>query len=168
MCAHATHARLCCVCACLSLTLCHQAHTRVTMYMYVCKGDTHTQREGGESRTLALTYTPTSLHTRTQVCRCLPFVQRIHKLDEILTTAELRAVVKSKFLDYKDVKDPRVSRTLTLLHTCNCALMCVPHTCVCLHVRVRACVSVCGHICARVQACAFRWLHANARPSNMR
>ncbi|KAF5836747.1 NADH:ubiquinone oxidoreductase B14 subunit [Dunaliella salina] len=47
-----------------------------------------------------------------EVCRCLPFIQRIHKLDEILTTAELRAVVKSKFLDYKDVKDPRVTDLL--------------------------------------------------------
>jgi len=47
-----------------------------------------------------------------EVCRCLPFIQRIHKLDELLTLAELRAVVKSRFLHFKAVQDPRVIELL--------------------------------------------------------
>lgn len=43
-----------------------------------------------------------------EVCRCLPFIQRLHKLEEIATLRELRAVVKHKFNEYKGAKDPRV------------------------------------------------------------
>ncbi len=44
-----------------------------------------------------------------QVCRCLPFIQRLHKLDEVASVRELRAMVKTKFSEFRDVKDPRVS-----------------------------------------------------------
>lgn len=43
-----------------------------------------------------------------QVCRCLPFIHRIHQVDEVVTLAELRRIIKTQFLQYKDVKDPRV------------------------------------------------------------
>mmetsp|Transcript_9226 Transcript_9226/g.16233 ORF Transcript_9226/g.16233 Transcript_9226/m.16233 type:complete len:136 (-) Transcript_9226:506-913(-) len=43
-----------------------------------------------------------------EVCRCLPFIQRLHKLDEIASTRELRAMVKSKFKEFENAKDPRV------------------------------------------------------------
>ena len=43
-----------------------------------------------------------------QVCRCLPFIHRIHQVDEVVTLTELRRIIKSQFLQYKDVKDPRV------------------------------------------------------------
>lgn len=49
-----------------------------------------------------------ALNAVSQVCRCLPFIQRLHKLDEVATLRELRAVVKNKFSEFKDVKDPRV------------------------------------------------------------
>ena len=45
---------------------------------------------------------------KTQVCRCLPFIHRIHKTEEVVTLSELRRIVKEKFLEFKDVKDPRV------------------------------------------------------------
>ena len=47
-----------------------------------------------------------------QICRCLPFIHRLHKLEEMVTLRELRAVVKSKFEQYKGVMDPRVCRDL--------------------------------------------------------
>lgn len=43
-----------------------------------------------------------------EVCRCLPFIQRLHKLEEIASLRELRAVVKSKFNEFKGAQDPRV------------------------------------------------------------
>jgi hypothetical protein len=43
-----------------------------------------------------------------QVCRCLPFIARLHKLEEVSNLRELRAIVKSRFHEFKDVKDPRV------------------------------------------------------------
>ncbi|GAX76247.1 hypothetical protein CEUSTIGMA_g3691.t1 [Chlamydomonas eustigma] len=43
-----------------------------------------------------------------EICRCLPFIHRIHKTEEVVTLAELRRIVKGKFLEYKGVKDPRV------------------------------------------------------------
>ncbi len=45
---------------------------------------------------------------RSQVCRCIPFIQRLHKLEEIASLRELRAAVKGKFNEFKDAKDPRV------------------------------------------------------------
>lgn len=44
----------------------------------------------------------------TEVCRCLPFVHRIMHLEEVCSVADLRAVVKSKFLSYKDVNDDKI------------------------------------------------------------
>lgn len=52
-----------------------------------------------------------------QVCRCLPFIHRIHQVDEVVTLAELRRIIKAQFLQYKDVKDPRV-RTMRRRRPC--------------------------------------------------
>ncbi|GLC46701.1 hypothetical protein PLESTB_001354100 [Pleodorina starrii] len=43
-----------------------------------------------------------------EICRCLPFVQRLHKMEEMVSLRELRAIVKERFKEYKDVKDGRV------------------------------------------------------------
>lgn len=43
-----------------------------------------------------------------EVCRCVPFIQKAMKLEEIVTVGEMRSVVKEKFKEYKDVKDQRV------------------------------------------------------------
>jgi NADH dehydrogenase (ubiquinone) 1 alpha subcomplex subunit 6 len=43
-----------------------------------------------------------------QICRCLPFIQRIHKVEEVVSLKDLRRIVKEKFLAFKDVKDARV------------------------------------------------------------
>jgi hypothetical protein len=43
-----------------------------------------------------------------QICRCLPFIHRLHNTSEVVTLGELRRIVKDKFLEFKDVKDPRV------------------------------------------------------------
>lgn len=60
-----------------------------------------------------------------QVCRCLPFIHRIHQVDEVVTLAELRRIIKTQFLQYKDVKDPRVRMqrvgTMHGLHIRPCA-----------------------------------------------
>ncbi|KXZ42042.1 hypothetical protein GPECTOR_217g449 [Gonium pectorale] len=48
-----------------------------------------------------------------EICRCLPFVQRLHKMEEMVSLRELRAIVKDKFKEYKDVKD---GRTYLLMH----------------------------------------------------
>jgi hypothetical protein len=42
------------------------------------------------------------------VCRCVPFIQKAMKLDEIVSVRDIRSVVKEKFKEYKDVKDQRV------------------------------------------------------------
>lgn len=47
-----------------------------------------------------------------EICRTLPFIHRIMKLDEVVDIKELRAVVKEKFQQYKHVQDPRVSGRL--------------------------------------------------------
>lgn len=49
-----------------------------------------------------------------EICRCLPFIQRLHKLDEVVSLRDMRAIVKGKFNQFRDVKDPRV-RALALL-----------------------------------------------------
>lgn len=46
-------------------------------------------------------------HFYYEVCRCLPFIHRTMRLEEIVTVADLRAVVNSKFKRFKDVKDPK-------------------------------------------------------------
>ncbi len=46
-----------------------------------------------------------------QICRCLPFIQRLHKMEEMVSLRELRAIVKDKFHEFKDVKDERVRVT---------------------------------------------------------
>ncbi|KIY98821.1 NADH:ubiquinone oxidoreductase B14 subunit [Monoraphidium neglectum] len=43
-----------------------------------------------------------------EVCRCVPFIQKAMKLDEIVSVRDIRSVVKEKFKEYKDVKDQRV------------------------------------------------------------
>lgn len=43
-----------------------------------------------------------------EICRCLPFIQRLHKLEEMVSVRELRAIVKAKFADFNGVKDGRV------------------------------------------------------------
>ncbi|KAG2430531.1 hypothetical protein HXX76_010054 [Chlamydomonas incerta] len=47
-------------------------------------------------------------HFYFEICRCLPFIQRLHKMEEMVSLKELRAIVKEKFKEYKDVKDGRV------------------------------------------------------------
>ncbi|MEW5302438.1 MAG: hypothetical protein WDW36_005225 [Sanguina aurantia] len=47
-----------------------------------------------------------------KICRCLPFIHRIHNMDEVLSLRDLRAIVKEQFAQYKDVKDPRVVNML--------------------------------------------------------
>lgn len=43
-----------------------------------------------------------------EVCRCVPFIHRAMRLEELVSAREIRAVIKEKFLQYKDVTDPRV------------------------------------------------------------
>lgn len=43
-----------------------------------------------------------------QVCRCVPFIHRAMQLQELVTVREIRAIIKEKFLQHKDVTDPRV------------------------------------------------------------
>ncbi|GBF92851.1 NADH:ubiquinone oxidoreductase B14 subunit [Raphidocelis subcapitata] len=43
-----------------------------------------------------------------EVCRCVPFIQRAMKLEEVVSVRDMRSVVKEKFKQYKDVKDQRV------------------------------------------------------------
>lgn len=43
-----------------------------------------------------------------EVCRCVPFIQKAMKLEEIVSVRDIRGVVKEKFKEYKDVKDQRV------------------------------------------------------------
>jgi hypothetical protein len=43
-----------------------------------------------------------------QVCRCLPFIHRLHRTEEVISLGDLRKIVKQKILEFKDVKDPRV------------------------------------------------------------
>lgn len=45
-----------------------------------------------------------------QVCRCVPFIQKAMKLEEIVSVRDIRSVVKEQFKKYKDVKDQRVRR----------------------------------------------------------
>lgn len=51
----------------------------------------------------------TGVSINVQICRCLPFIHRIHNMDEVLSLRDLRAIVKEQFAQYKEVKDPRVS-----------------------------------------------------------
>lgn len=43
-----------------------------------------------------------------EICRCLPFIHQVHKMQEIVTVRTLRAIVKEKFQQFKSAKDPRV------------------------------------------------------------
>eukprot|EP00879_Flechtneria_rotunda_P001641 GHRR01001801.1.p1 GENE.GHRR01001801.1~~GHRR01001801.1.p1 ORF type:complete len:147 (+),score=10.58 GHRR01001801.1:192-632(+) len=43
-----------------------------------------------------------------EVCRCVPFIHRTMRLEELATVREIRAIVKEKFKEHKDVTDPRV------------------------------------------------------------
>jgi len=43
-----------------------------------------------------------------EVCRCMPFVHASMRLEELVSVRDMRNVVKQKFLEYKDVTDPRV------------------------------------------------------------
>jgi NADH dehydrogenase (ubiquinone) 1 alpha subcomplex subunit 6 len=43
-----------------------------------------------------------------EVCRCVPFIHRAMRLDELVSVREIRAIIKEQFLKFKDVKDPRV------------------------------------------------------------
>jgi hypothetical protein len=47
-----------------------------------------------------------------QVCRCMPFIHTMMRLDELVSLKDMRAVVKEKFKEYKDVTDPRVRACL--------------------------------------------------------
>ncbi len=38
----------------------------------------------------------------------MPFIQRLHKMEEMVSLRELRAIVKDRFKEYKDVTDGRV------------------------------------------------------------
>ncbi|PNH04245.1 NADH dehydrogenase [ubiquinone] 1 alpha subcomplex subunit 6 [Tetrabaena socialis] len=51
-------------------------------------------------------------HFYFEICRCLPFIQRLHKMEEMVSQRELRAIVKEKFKEFKDVKDGRVVELL--------------------------------------------------------
>jgi hypothetical protein len=51
-----------------------------------------------------------------QICRCLPFIQRLHKMEEMVSLRELRAIVKEKFKEYKDVEDGRVRGDCRIPH----------------------------------------------------
>jgi hypothetical protein len=44
----------------------------------------------------------------------MPFVHASMRLEELVTVRDMRAVVKQKFLEYKDVTDPRVRRGLVV------------------------------------------------------
>ncbi|GFH30425.1 uncharacterized protein HaLaN_29281 [Haematococcus lacustris] len=48
-------------------------------------------------------------HLFTEICRCLPFIARLHKLEEVASVRQLRSIVKAKFQEFKDIKDPRVT-----------------------------------------------------------
>lgn len=66
--------------------------------------------QSGMPRPLARTCSQQALPVASQICRCLPFIQRLHKMEEMVSLKELRAIVKEKFKEYKDVKDGRVGR----------------------------------------------------------
>jgi hypothetical protein len=50
-----------------------------------------------------------------EICRCLPFIHKVHKVDDLASVREMRAMVKEKFMAFRDVKDPRV-RAYTKMH----------------------------------------------------
>lgn len=43
-----------------------------------------------------------------EICRCVPFVHKAMRLEEIVSVADLRAVVNSKFKQYKNFTNPQV------------------------------------------------------------
>lgn len=43
-----------------------------------------------------------------EVCRCVPFIHTAMRLEELVSVREIRAVIKERFLEFKDVTDPRV------------------------------------------------------------
>jgi NADH dehydrogenase (ubiquinone) 1 alpha subcomplex subunit 6 len=51
---------------------------------------------------------------RPQVCRCLPFIHRVMKLDDMVSVADLRAVVNDQFKVYKGVSNEKVVDRLIL------------------------------------------------------
>lgn len=52
---------------------------------------------------------PSPPHTHTQVCRCVPFIHRTMKLEELVSVRDIRGIIKDKFKQFKGVTDPRVS-----------------------------------------------------------
>ena len=44
-----------------------------------------------------------------QICRCLPFIHRLMNLEEVVSLRDMRRIVKERFHEFKDAKDPRVS-----------------------------------------------------------
>ncbi|GFH29046.1 uncharacterized protein HaLaN_27638, partial [Haematococcus lacustris] len=51
-------------------------------------------------------------HLFTEICRCLPFIARLHKLEEVASVSQLRTIVKARFQEFKDIKDPRAREEL--------------------------------------------------------
>lgn len=49
-----------------------------------------------------------------EVCRCLPFIHRVMKLDEMVSVADLRSVVNDQFKVYKGVSNEKVVDRLIL------------------------------------------------------
>lgn len=43
-----------------------------------------------------------------EVCRCVPFIHRTMKLEELVSAREIRSIIKENFKRHKDVTDPRV------------------------------------------------------------
>uniref|UniRef100_A0A7S0UM40 NADH dehydrogenase [ubiquinone] 1 alpha subcomplex subunit 6 n=1 Tax=Polytomella parva TaxID=51329 RepID=A0A7S0UM40_9CHLO len=47
-----------------------------------------------------------------EACRCLPFIHRLHKLEEITSLKEMRLIIKDKFRVNSPVTDSRVTDLL--------------------------------------------------------
>jgi NADH dehydrogenase (ubiquinone) 1 alpha subcomplex subunit 6 len=43
-----------------------------------------------------------------EICRCLPFIHKAMRLEEIVSVADMRAVVNSKFKNFKNVSNEKV------------------------------------------------------------
>lgn len=41
----------------------------------------------------------------------MPFIHRIMNAEEVVNLRDMRRIVKERFAQFKDVKDPRVSRS---------------------------------------------------------
>jgi hypothetical protein len=58
--------------------------------------------------TAVAAYHSAALALDVQVCRCVPFIHRTMKLEELVSAREIRGIVKEKFNQFRDVTDPRV------------------------------------------------------------